>query len=117
MIAEKLTPAAVGTAQLTTSRRLPSNVVHDLKNCMSILLLNVGNLKADADCMGGDKHLLETLQTMIHKMNCLVEELAQLLGEQDQSQTTRKGSPPQKAARDQNQVMLKNRSGKDSTHS
>jgi hypothetical protein len=90
MISEKLTPASVGTAQLTDSRRLPSTVVHDLKNCMSIVLLNAGNLEADADDMGRDRHTIETLETMIHKMNCLVEELAQLIGEQDHSQITRR---------------------------
>lgn len=60
----------------------PREIVHDLKNCMSVVLLNVGDLKADPGHMSRDTRAVESLENMTQQMNCLLEELAKLLGEQ-----------------------------------
>jgi hypothetical protein len=49
-------------------------LLHELRNCMSVLLLNVENL--EAGYAGPD---LKTIETTIQKMKSLTEELAELL--------------------------------------
>lgn len=46
-----------------------SQLVHDLKNCLSVLLMNLGT---------GEARDSRTIEETIFKMNCLLEELAQL---------------------------------------
>lgn len=60
------------------SRRLHASrkIVHDVKNCMSVLLLNLGNFEADPDHIPLDLH---TMGHTIRKMNCLPEELVKSL--------------------------------------
>jgi hypothetical protein len=66
-----------------------SQVVHDLKNCMSVLLLNLGNVEAEP-----------AIENTIQKMNCLLEELAKLISEEDHLKQTgasrTRVHPPQK---------------------
>lgn len=66
-----------------------SQLVHDLKNCMSVLLLNLGNVEADP-----------AIENTIQKMNCLLEELATLISEEDHLKKTgasrTRGHRPQK---------------------
>jgi hypothetical protein len=67
-------------AELARCHHAPCEIVHDLKNCMTIVLLNFGNLELDCDDMGRKKSSIETLANIIKQMNRLVEELAELLG-------------------------------------
>jgi len=62
-----------------THDNLPQ-IVHALKNCMSVLLLSVGNLEGHLGHSVPDQQSLETLQSMVHEMNSLVEELVELVG-------------------------------------
>jgi hypothetical protein len=55
-------------------------VIHDLKNCMNVLLLCVENLEADVGRSAPDQQSRETLYTIVHEMNSLVEELVKLAG-------------------------------------
>lgn len=67
---------------------------------MSIVLLNVGSLESDAAYTPRDKRSLENLEIMIHKMNALLEELAQSIKEEDNPKKTsaarNRPYPPQK---------------------
>jgi len=65
-------PAFTNAAQLSRITRL-REIIHDLKNYMSVLLLNLGN---------GETRESRTIEDTISKMNCLLEELAQLYSEQ-----------------------------------
>ena len=57
--------------------RQVSEIAHDLKNCMSILLYLVETLGRDEHSFSkGDN--LDDLKKLAHKMNCLVERLDSL---------------------------------------
>jgi hypothetical protein len=76
---EKLRPILRKTNQLAGERPKPDEIVHELKNCMSIILLNFGYLGADSDHMRRKKPDVEPLESIVRKMNYLVEELAERL--------------------------------------
>lgn len=81
MRSEKLTQPANGAAQVTRPTHTPIEIVHELRNCMSIVLLSIGNLDADLAHMVRDKRSIESLEKIIYKMNRLVEDLIVLFGE------------------------------------
>jgi hypothetical protein len=81
MIPRKLTQALTDRAHAARRHYAPGEIVHALKNCISIMLLNCENLDADLDHRPGDKRSIETLHNIVQEMNRLVEELAELLGE------------------------------------
>lgn len=63
------------------SRNGAREIVHELRNYMSVLLLNLENVEADSGHISCDS---PTVENTIAKMNCLLEELARLLGERHQ---------------------------------
>ena len=78
MIAENLLrglPVSVRAAE--TPRQL-SEIAHDLKNCMSILLYWVETFETDRDSPVLDEDSLDDLKKLAGKMNCLIERLSAL---------------------------------------
>ena len=71
MITENLIQESQGSARVIAAPARLNEVVHDLKNCMSILLYWVETLETDAD--DNDR---EDLKKLVDKMNCLIGELA-----------------------------------------
>jgi hypothetical protein len=63
---------AVGT------RHQFSEVAHELKNCVSVLLLLVETIEMDREHPVPDEDSRKDLKRLIHKMNCLVENLISL---------------------------------------
>jgi hypothetical protein len=52
-----------------------SEIAHDLKNCMSILLYWVETLEANRRFPVANEDSIEDLRKLIDKMNCLIERL------------------------------------------
>jgi hypothetical protein len=52
-----------------------SEIAHDLKNCMSILLYWVETLEGNRDFPVANEDSIEDLRKLIDKMNCLIERL------------------------------------------
>lgn len=52
-----------------------SEVAHELKNCVSVLLLLVETIEMDRENPVPDEDSMKDLKRLIHKMNCLVENL------------------------------------------
>ena len=78
MIAENLLlglPVSVRAAE--TPRQL-SEIAHDLKNCMSILLYWVETFETDRGSNALNADSLDDLKTLTRKMNCLIERLSSL---------------------------------------
>ena len=78
MIAENLLrglPVSVRAAE--TPRQL-SEIAHDLKNCMSILLYWVETFETDQGSKVLNEDSLDDLKTLTRKMNCLIERLSSL---------------------------------------
>ena len=78
MIAENLLrglPVSVRAAE--TPRQL-SEIAHDLKNCMSILLYWVETFETDQGSKVLSEDSLDDLKTLTRKMNCLIERLSSL---------------------------------------
>ena len=55
-----------------------SEVAHELKNCVSVLLLLVETIEIDREHPVPDENSMKDLKRLIHKMNCLVENLISL---------------------------------------
>ena len=76
MIAENLLqdlPVSVPAAE--TPPQL-SEICHDLKNCMSILLCWVETCETDGGFPVPNEDSLDDLKKLTHKMNCLIERLS-----------------------------------------
>jgi len=71
MITENLIQEPQGSARVMAGPARLNEVVHDLKNCMSILLYWVETLETD-----GDENDRADLKKLVDKMNCLIGELA-----------------------------------------
>lgn len=71
MITENLIQEPQGSARVMAAPARLNEVVHDLKNCMSILLYWVETLETD-----GDENDRADLKKLVDKMNCLIGELA-----------------------------------------
>jgi hypothetical protein len=52
-----------------------SEIVHDLKNCMSILLYWVGTLETDGSSPASNQDSINDLKKLAFKMNRLIERL------------------------------------------
>lgn len=76
MAIEKLTQAFTDTTEL--SRYEVRQIIHDIKNCMGVMLLTVGSLEAEPGYMAGAARTIEALEKTIHKMDCLLEALVKL---------------------------------------
>jgi cob(I)alamin adenosyltransferase len=84
---EKLVQRFTDAVKLRRSGHIHREIVHDLKNCMGVVLLTVGSLQADPN-KARDSRTIETLEKMIHKINSRVEELAKLVSEQGRPKKT-----------------------------
>jgi hypothetical protein len=71
MITENLIQEPQGSARVMAAPARLNEVVHDLKNCMSILLYWVETLETD-----GDENDRADLKKLVDKMNYLIGELA-----------------------------------------
>jgi hypothetical protein len=60
----------------------PREIIHDIKNCMGVVLLTIERLELDTGNMSADTRAKETLEKIFHKMNGLIEQLTKLLGKQ-----------------------------------
>lgn len=76
MAIEKLTQGFTDAAELSRSRHGAREIIHEIKNCMGVMLLTVGSLEAEPGHVAHASCTIETLEKMIHKMDCLLEELA-----------------------------------------
>lgn len=78
MIAENLLqglPVSVRAAEIPPQL---SEVCHDLKNCMSILLYLVETLETDRGPTVPNEDSIDDLKKLACKMNCLIERLSSL---------------------------------------
>jgi hypothetical protein len=76
---EKLSQVLTKTNHRAGERLKPDEIVHELKNCMSIVLLNLGSLGSNSDHPRRNKGGTAPLEGIVRKMNWLVEELAELV--------------------------------------
>jgi hypothetical protein len=87
MLCQKLAQRFTEATQLRTTGHTAREIVHDLRNCMGVVLLTVGSLEADPN-RARDSRTIKTLEKMIHKMNSRIEELAKLASEQGHPKKT-----------------------------
>jgi hypothetical protein len=78
MIAENLLQDSPVPVQATQTPRQLSEIAHDLKNCMSILLYWVETIETDEGVAVPNGDSIDDLKKLAHKMNCLIERLATL---------------------------------------
>lgn len=77
MIAENLLQGLPISVRAAESPQL-SEIVHDLKNCMSILLYWVETFETDRDSPVPNEDSIDDLKKLADKMNCLIERLSSL---------------------------------------
>jgi hypothetical protein len=87
MFSQKLTQRFTDAIQRKTTGHAAREIVHDLRNCMGVMLLTVGSLEADPN-NARDSRTIETLEKMIHKMDSRIDELAKLASEQGHPKKT-----------------------------
>ena len=75
MIAENLLQGSPVPVRATGTAGQLSEIAHDLKNCMSILLYWVETIETNAV---PNEDSIEDLKKLTHKMNCLIERLDSL---------------------------------------
>lgn len=75
MIAEDLLQDSLVAVRATGTPRQLSEIAHDLKNCMSILLYWVETIETDGSSAVANEDSIEDLKKLAHKMNCLIERL------------------------------------------
>ena len=78
MIAENLLRGLPVSVQAAETPRQLSEIAHDLKNCMSILLYWVETFETDQGSKVLNEDSLDDLKTLTRKMNCLIERLSSL---------------------------------------
>jgi hypothetical protein len=78
MIAEDLLQDPLVAVRATGTPRQLSEIAHDLKNCMSILLYWVETIETDGSSAVANEDSIEDLKKLAHKMNCLIERLDSL---------------------------------------
>lgn len=76
MVIEKLTQSFTDAAEVSRSRHSAREIIHEIKNCMGVMLLTVGSLEAEPGHVAHASGATETLEEMIRKMDSLLEELA-----------------------------------------
>ena len=77
MIAENLLQGLPISVRAAESPQL-SEIAHDLKNCMSILLYWVETFETDRDSPVLNEDSIDDLKKLADKMNCLIERLSSL---------------------------------------
>jgi len=77
MIAENLFQGLPISVRATETPQL-SEITHDLKNCMSILLYWVETFETDRDPPVPNEDSVDDLKKLARKMNCLIERLSSL---------------------------------------
>ena len=87
MVSGKLIQGSATALYHTRTHDNLGEIVHGLKNYMSILLLCVENLQIHPDHPLPNQHQAEDLENAIHEMNCLVEKLVVY----SESKVTQKG--------------------------
>jgi hypothetical protein len=75
MIAENLLQGPPVSVRAAETPRQLSEIAHDLKNCMSILLYWVETFETDRDSTVHSDDSLDDLRKLTRKMNCLIERL------------------------------------------
>ena len=78
MSAENLLQDPPDPVRATRTPRQLSEIAHDLKNCMSILLYWVETVETVGGSVVADEDSIEDLKKLAHKMNCLIERLDSL---------------------------------------
>ncbi len=78
MIAENLLQGSRVPVRATGTPRQLSEIAHDLKNCMSILLYWVETCETDGGFPVPNEDSLDDLKKLTHKMNYLIERLSSL---------------------------------------
>jgi hypothetical protein len=78
MIAENLLQGSLVPVRATGTACQLSEVAHDLKNCMSILLYWVETLETDGGSAVPNEDSMDDLKKLAHKMNSLIERLDSL---------------------------------------
>ena len=78
MIAENLLRGLPVSVRAAESPRQLSEIAHDLKNCMSILVYWVETFETDQGSKVLNEDSLDDLKTLTRKMNCLIERLSSL---------------------------------------
>ena len=78
MIAENLFQGSPVPVRTQGTPRQLSEIAHDLKNCMSILLYWVETLETDGGSAVPNEDSIDDLKKLAHKMNCLIERLDSL---------------------------------------
>ena len=78
MIAENLLQGLPVSVRAAESPPQLSEVCHDLKNCMSILLYLVETLETDRGPTVPNEDSIDDLKKLASKMNCLIERLSSL---------------------------------------
>ena len=77
MIAENLFQGLPISVRAAETPQL-SEITHDLKNCMSILLYWVETFETDRDPPVPNEDSVDDLKKLARKMNCLIERLSSL---------------------------------------
>ena len=75
MIAENLLQGPPVSVRAEETPGQLSEIAHDLKNCMSILLYWVETFETDRDSTVHNDDSLDDLKKLTRKMNCLIERL------------------------------------------
>lgn len=75
MIAENLLQGPPVSVRVAETPRQLSEIAHDLKNCMSILLYWVETFETDRHSTVPNPDSLDDLKKLARKMNCLIERL------------------------------------------
>ncbi len=75
MIAENLLQGSPVPVRATGTACQLSEIAHDLKNCMSILLYWVETIETDGDSAVSNEDSIDDLKKLAHKMHCLIERL------------------------------------------
>ena len=78
MIAENLLQGSPVPVRATGTACQLSEIAHDLKNCMSILLYWVETLDAGGGSPAATEDSMDDLKKLAHKMNCLIGRLDSL---------------------------------------
>ena len=78
MITENLQQGSPVPVRATGTAYQLSEIAHDLKNCMSILLYLVETLETDGGSAVPNEDSIDDLKKLAHKMNCLIERLDSL---------------------------------------
>jgi hypothetical protein len=78
MIAENLLQGSPVPVRATGTACQLSEIAHDLKNSMSILLYWVETIETDGDSAVSSEDSIDDLKKLAHKMHCLIERLDSL---------------------------------------